>query len=58
MFKLSHWTPCQASAHGSPPTGIHPGRRGDPSAVYKLLIAATGPLKNNVQENNKHYSSQ
>lgn len=41
MFNASHWTPCQASPHGSPALATHPGSIGEPKAAYKLLIAAT-----------------
>lgn len=34
-------TPCQASAHGSPPEAVQPGSGGAPSAAYKPLIAIT-----------------
>lgn len=41
MLALTHSTPCQPSAHGSPPVGTHPGRGGEPRAAYKLFIATT-----------------
>lgn len=45
MFELSHVTPCQASKHGSPPLGIHPGSTGLPIEAYKVFIAATEKKK-------------
>lgn len=41
MFELLHWTPCHCSPQGSPADATHPGRTGEPSAAYSLLIAAT-----------------
>lgn len=41
IFVLLHTTPCQVPPHGSPPEDTHPGMGGFPSAIYKLLIAAT-----------------
>lgn len=36
-----HTTPCQSSPQGSPPFPVHPGRVGDPSAMYSPFMAAT-----------------
>ena len=41
MCESLHWTPCHNSPQGSPPDATHPGRTGEPSATYSLLIAAT-----------------
>lgn len=40
-----HRMPCHPSPHGSPPLATHPGRTGDPSETYKLLIAATDTIR-------------
>ena len=45
MSEPLHCTPCHASAQGSPPEATHPGSKGVPNAVYKLLIAATNLIK-------------
>ena len=47
-FELTHSTPCQLSAHGSPPTGTHPGRSGNSRAAYKLFSANTNK-KNQIK---------
>lgn len=41
IFDAAHPTPCQFSTQGSPPFVTHPGKDGDPSAVYKPFIANT-----------------
>lgn len=51
----SHWTPCQASPHGSPPEATHPGRTGDSNATYKLRSAATKPCNKIPDEKCKHH---
>lgn len=45
MNEPLHWMPCHPSPQGSPPLETHPGRRGDPSEVCKLLSAATDTNK-------------
>lgn len=47
MFEFTQSTPCQASVHGSPPSGIHPGIGGLPKAAYKLFIAKTDKRRKN-----------
>lgn len=41
MLALTHSTPCQPSAQGSPAAPTHPGRDGEPRAAYKIFIATT-----------------
>ena len=45
MSEPLHCTPCHASTQGSPAEATHPGSKGVPNAVYKLLIAATNSIE-------------